>query len=69
MSELTVTIEDLRAARFCSAGMRVWFAHHGFDVMTFLRDGLPAAAFEATGDALALELVAVARSRRAADGR
>lgn len=61
--ELVITVSDVRAARFCTHGMRVWFAHHGFDLSTFLREGLPASKFEATGDALALHLVASARSR------
>lgn len=63
MTELIVTISDIRGARFCSSGMRVWFDHHGFDLSRFLREGIPAAQFEATGDALALELVRVARLR------
>lgn len=66
--ELVIRVSDVRAARFCTAGMRVWFAHHGFDLAVFLREGLPASKFEATGDALALHLVKTARER-AANGR
>jgi hypothetical protein len=69
MSELVVTMADVRIARFCSSGMRVWFAHHGFDLAVFLREGLPASTFEATGDALALHLVATARARKENHGR
>lgn len=66
--ELIVTIEDVRRAHYCGAGMREWFKRHGFDLMKFLREGLPAAQFEATGDHFALNLVRVAKER-SCDGR
>jgi hypothetical protein len=46
---------------FCARGARAWFAQHGFDWSEFVQAGLPASAFEATGDAMALQLVAHAR--------
>lgn len=42
---------------FCAGGARAFFARHGLDWETFRHHGLPAEAFEATGDALALALV------------
>lgn len=63
MTELRIRLEHVRAARLCSAGMRVWLTHHGFDVRTFIREGIPAAELEATGDGFALYVAAIARER------
>lgn len=51
---------------FCRRGARRFFARYGLDWSKFVREGIDAAEFEATGDALALALVAHARRRRAA---
>lgn len=61
---LIITMRDVRAAFMCSRGARMFLATHGFDLGAFLKDGLPADALEATGDALALKVVEVARERR-----
>jgi len=63
VNEIRVTVEHVRAARLCSAGMRVWLDHHGIDFGTFLRDGVPVEQLEATGDAFALHVSAIARAR------
>lgn len=60
-----VTVEHLRKARMCSRGARMWFPRHGMDYMKFLKEGYPASAFEATGDALGIQLAAVAREEAA----
>lgn len=65
MSDLIVKMEHVRAARLCSAGARTWLAHHGIALERFLREGVPAEELEATGDAFALYVVALARSRAA----
>jgi hypothetical protein len=57
-------MQDIHAARFCSAGARVWLKHHGIDVTDFVRDGVPVEVFEETGDALALKVAAIARERQ-----
>lgn len=62
-----VTMEHVRAARLCSAGARVWLAHHGIDLALFLREGIDAEQLERTGDAFALHVAAIARAR-IADG-
>lgn len=68
MTEVRVRIEHIRAARLCSDGLRVWLKHHGFDLGRFLREGIPAAELEATGDGFALHVAAIARARaRAAE--
>lgn len=65
MSEqVLVKMEHVRAARMCSRGARTFFERHGLDWQKFLKDGLPAETLEATGDAMALQVVEVARGRK-----
>ena len=64
-----VTVQDLRAARLCFQGVRPWFARHGLDWQGFLREGLDAETLAATGDALALRVIAVAEAREALQAR
>lgn len=60
---LRVTVQDIRAARYCLAGVRPWFRRHGFDWQAFLAQGIEAAVLRATGDAL-IEPVLVAAAAR-----
>lgn len=48
-------------AGFCRGGAREWFRTHELDWRDFVAHGIPADQLEATGDALALALVAWAR--------
>lgn len=57
-------MRDVRAVRMCSGGAREFFKRHNLDWNTFLKEGLPAEVIEATGDAMALQVVEVARGRR-----
>jgi hypothetical protein len=59
-----VTMQDIRAARMCSGGTRAFFTRHGLDWSDFLKNGIPAERLAATGDAMALRVVEVARGRR-----
>ncbi|WVW77411.1 tail assembly chaperone [Stenotrophomonas phage vB_SmaS_Bhz59] len=59
-----IKMEDLRRALMCSRGARVFFQAHGLDWDTFLKEGIPAEALEATGDVMALECVRIARDGR-----
>lgn len=69
MSEtLIVRAEDIRAARLCFPGARPWFRRHGLDWQAFLAEGLPAEVLAATGDALALRVIAEAEKRAARTG-
>lgn len=69
MSEtLIVRAEDIRAARLCFQGARPWFRRHGLDWQAFLAEGLPAEVLAATGDALALRVIAEAEKRIARTG-
>ncbi len=64
MSEtLIVRAEDIRAARLCFQGARPWFRRHGLDWQVFLAAGLPAEVLAATGDTLALRVIAEAERR------
>ena len=62
-ADVTVTIDDVRAAGLCVNGTRVWFARHDLDFRTFLREGCAAETLLATGDAMALRVVERARIR------
>lgn len=66
---VTVTVNDIRAARLCTHGGREWFARHGLDWAEFLRHGLPESVILATGDALAARAVEAARKREASRGQ
>ncbi|MCV2882473.1 hypothetical protein [Actibacterium sp. XHP0104] len=65
---LIVRAEDIRAARLCFQGARPWFRRHGLDWQAFLAEGLPAEVLSATGDALALRVIAEAEKRIARTG-
>lgn len=62
--ELIVRMNDVRAARMCSGGARAFFERHGLDWSKFLKEGIPAEQLVATGDAMALQVVEVARGRK-----
>ena len=61
--EIRVTIQDIRAARYCLPGVRPWFRRHGLDWQAFLDDGLPADSLRATGDALVEPVIRMAEER------
>ncbi len=61
-TDVTVTIDDVRAVGLCVNGTRVWFARHDLDFRAFLRDGCAADTLLATGDAMALRVVEHARA-------
>jgi hypothetical protein len=58
-----VTIQDLRDARYCLAGVRPWFRRHGFDWQDFLTHGIAVEQLRATGDALVDPVIKVAQTR------
>ncbi len=62
MSSVIATIAHLREAGLCARGGREWAARYGLDWNTFRTQGLPVETLEATGDALALKVAAVARA-------
>jgi hypothetical protein len=64
MSEVRVFMKDIRSAKMCSKGARAFFSRHHLDWEDFLRNGINSDKLEATGDAMALEVVEVARGRK-----
>ena len=60
---LRVTVADVRAARYCLAGVRPWFRRHGLDWQDFLARGIDAAVLRATGDALVEPVIRAAELR------
>lgn len=56
-----------RRRGFCRSGARAWFQAHGLDWGSFVREGIPAQTLAATGDGLALALVAWAHKCEACD--
>ena len=61
---MIVIMRDMRAAKICSRGAREFFKRHGLDWSGFLKNGIEAEKLEATGDAMALKVVEVARGRQ-----
>lgn len=61
---MMVYMSDIRAAKMCSKGTRDFFMRHNMDWTTFLKEGLPAEEFIRTKDAMALQVVEVARGRK-----
>lgn len=66
---LRVTLQDLRAARYCRAGVRPWFGRHGFDWQAFVDHGIDADTLRATGDALVDPVIREAETREYSHGR
>ena len=66
-----VRVQDLRVARLCMTGARLWFRRQGFDWQDFLDNGIEADKLLAAGEALAEPVIAIAkaRARQAQDGR
>jgi len=60
---LRVTIQDLRTARYCLAGVRPWFQRHGFDWQDFLDHGIEVSRLHTTGDALIEPVIQEAKTR------
>ena len=66
---MIVTIQDARKhLGYCSPGMRRFAKKYELDWMDFLRNGISEEKLLATGDSLALNLVAAVKLERAGDG-
>lgn len=61
MTDVIVRMEHMRKAQFCSSGVRAFFKRHDLDWSDFLKNGIPAEKLAATGDAMALQVIEVAR--------
>jgi hypothetical protein len=60
-----VTVNHLRAAHMCGRGARPWFARNGLSWDVFITEGYDSDILRATGDALALKVVALAEAEAA----
>ena len=59
-----ITVDDVIKAGHCVVpGLRDWCAAHGLDFRTFVKTGYPASTLLATGDALAVRVLALQESR------
>lgn len=67
MSEITVTIADVRACKLCVRGARQWFSLNKLDFQHFLIHGYPVEVIEGTNDALGKQVAEHARRRAAGD--
>ena len=56
MNDPIITPEHCRKVGYCMKQVRPWLVSHGFDVTTFVREGIAASRLEATGDDLAIRL-------------
>jgi len=52
------SIPARRGSGYCNSGGRTWFARHGFDWTNFVKHGIEETKLAATGDGMALNLVA-----------
>lgn len=59
--DVIVRMRHIRGAKMCSRGARGFFERHGLDWSKFLEEGIPGSELEATGDALAFQVVEFAR--------
>ncbi len=60
---LIIRVGDIRASGICLQGARGWFRRQGLDWQEFLAQGLPEDVLAATGDALALRVIATAQAQ------
>ena len=61
---MIIKMRDVRAAKMCGLGAYGFCLRHGLDWKRFLREGLHSSELEATGDAMAIQVVEVARGRK-----
>lgn len=61
---ITITMRDVRAAKMCSRGARVFFEKHGLDWQTFLKAGIKSDVLEKINDGMANQVIKVARNGR-----
>lgn len=57
-----VTIIHMRQAGYCLSGVRRFYTDHGLDFRELIEEGTPANRLVATGDGMALAVVALAEA-------
>lgn len=63
MSELRVTMRDVRESGLCVRGVRRWFDSKGLDFRDFLANGMPVSQAEALNDGFVNRAIECARAR------
>ncbi len=61
---MKIYMSDLRKAKMCARGSRAFFLSQGWDWQDFLKNGRDAQDFIDTKDAMALQVVEVAKNGR-----
>ena len=61
---MKIYMSDLRKAKMCARGSREFFLSQGWDWQDFLKNGRDAQDFIDTKDAMALQVVEVAKNGR-----
>jgi hypothetical protein len=64
MSEPLAHIRHAKILKYCSKGLRKFFAEHGLDYLKFVREGIPEHLIWDTGDEQARRIVIEARKER-----
>ena len=64
---LTITVEDIRAAKMCVRGAKQWFALHKLDFADFLAHGISEERLVALNDEMANRAIEVAKLRAAGE--
>lgn len=62
IDEPRVYMRHIRQAGMCAHGIRAFANRHGIDFKEFVENGLPVSVLEATGDAMALKVVEIAKN-------
>lgn len=57
LSDVVVTMDDIRAAGYCGPGLRDWMATHGFDLRAFVQNGMSALQMVSTNDGHGIRVV------------
>lgn len=61
---MKIYMHHVREAKMCAKGTRSFFEKQGLDFKEFLKNGMDAELFLKTGDAMALQVVEVAKNGR-----
>lgn len=61
---MRIYMNHIREAKMCAKGTRQFFVNRGWDFQDFLKNGIDAEKLIETGDAMALQVVEVAKNGR-----
>lgn len=64
MSDLIITMRDMRAVKYCAAGVRRFFHAHKLPWREFLQNGIHESELLKTEDPMAIKVVRAAHERR-----